>query len=73
MTAVARFASSKDSEHVYEVSELEDGSLTCSCRGFTFRQSCLHVDAVVRWRGWHMNIPTDVLPPPVRWRTGEEG
>lgn len=71
MTTVARFASSKDESVLYTVSEDAD-ALTCDCRGFTFRQSCLHVAAVVRWRGWHMTIPDEVLPPPVKWQREED-
>ena len=69
--AVARFTSSKNKDVLYTVSE-QDDALTCDCRGFTFRQTCLHVAAVERWRDWHMTIPNEVLPPPVKWQLKED-
>lgn len=63
---IARFASSKG-DQVYEVVAAADNRLTCGCRGFQFRQSCSHVDAVERWREWGVQIPDEVLPPPAQW------
>lgn len=63
---VARFESRK-SDEVHEVSQTDE-DLSCTCRGFQFRSTCAHVDAVQRWREWGMTAPAHVvLPPPAQW------
>ena len=46
------FRSQTNPDITYFVSRWKDGSVTCTCPGFTYREHCRHVDECVNSTGW---------------------
>ena len=46
------FRSQTNPDVTYFVSRWKDGSVTCTCPGFTYREHCRHVDECVNSTGW---------------------
>jgi hypothetical protein len=46
------FVSRTNPDVTYFTSKLTDGSVICTCPGFTYREHCRHVDECVNRSGW---------------------
>lgn len=73
---IGRFYSSRSEDVIYEVStpEPDDGTYRCTCKGFEFRQTCGHIEAVQRWiKSWGIEFPVaHIFAPPVPWTVTQE-